>query len=327
MKIAVPSLALAVVLSLVASQNSFGQNGRGGFGPNSPASYSITNRGAVDVNVFWVDQNGDERLYQTLRPGQGYTQPTFAFHEWVVRRADTGEELSRERLTSPFQGRNVQPLAVRPNPNPAPTPEPGPTPNPGPNPNPAPNPNPGPAPRPAVSLKTEAANAVAYLNQIRNNPGAFTNLSPSLGDADVESRVSLKTSAALQAAADRKAQWMAQTGQFEHVMTINGRKVGMNQWMREAGYPLADYLPNDETNFECLYMDGGMGLQGIGKRAIDAFMSEGKNGGHVLPLLGRGWWTPVKDVAVGIAQAADGSIYVSVLVGVYDPFNPEKTGP
>ena len=46
---------------------------------------------------------------------------------------------------------------------------------------------------------------------------------------------------------------------------------------------------------------------------------------HVVPTTG--FLIEGKDVAVGMAQAADGSIYVSVLVGVYDPFNPEKTGP
>ncbi len=324
-------LALTLTLALVACDHANAQNGfrRNRSQNTTVAQYSVTNSGSVDVAVFWVQPNGEERLYKTLRPGENYLQESFRNHEWVIRRVDTGAELSREKLNSPIQGRNVRPVAVLPNPNPtpAPGPVPNPSPNPGPNPGPNPNPGPQPAPKPADVLKAESVKAIDYLNQIRANPGAFTHLSRSLGDADVSARPALKPNAALQAAADRKAQWMAQTGQFEHVMTINGQKVGMNQWMREAGYPLAAYLPNNETNFECLYMDGGFGAKDIGKRVMDAFMSEGKDGGHVLPTLGRGWWTPCKDVAVGMAKSSDGSIYVCVLVGIYDPFNPEKTGP
>lgn len=178
-----------------------------------------------------------------------------------------------------------------------------------------------------ANLAAEARAAADYLNQIRANPRAFANLSASLADADVEARPALVWNVALQKAAERKAQHMAATEDFAHVMTINGQKVGMNQWMREAGYQLADHFKNDATNLECLYGEGGNDLNGIGRRVMNTFFAEGKDGGHVLPILGRGFWTPCKDIGIGIASRPGGFTYVSVLVGIYDPFNPNAQPP
>jgi len=40
------------------------------------------------VKVFWLDFNGKEVLYNTLRPGSNYTQQTYIDHVWLIRGAD-----------------------------------------------------------------------------------------------------------------------------------------------------------------------------------------------------------------------------------------------
>lgn len=190
--------------------------------------------------------------------------------------------------------------------------------------------NPPPLVAAQANPAAEAAKAIERLNAIRANPAKFSHLHASLADGDVESRPALTVSKALMAAAQRKAQWMAanerdDNSHFAHVITIDGAKIGMNGWMRAAGYPLAPYLKDEETAFECLSIEFG-GAAGIGERVIDRFLAEGKNGGHVLPIMGRGFWTPCKDIGVGVAVSSTGKAYFSVLVAIYDPFNPNAVG-
>lgn len=169
-------------------------------------------------------------------------------------------------------------------------------------------------PRP-TRYQAEAKKAAKYVNQIRANPPAFVRLHQSLGNVDVKEMPALNWNTALQEAAQRKVNWMAATGKLDHVMKIGRRRVGMNQWMREAGYPLEDHFSNAATNFEVLYgADGPVG--GISTSAINSFMSEGKDGGHVMPLLGRGAWTSCTDIGAAIATDPSGMNYVSILVGV-----------
>lgn len=40
------------------------------------------------VTVSWLDQDGSRVTYQTLRPGETYTQPTYVGHPWVVAAVD-----------------------------------------------------------------------------------------------------------------------------------------------------------------------------------------------------------------------------------------------
>ncbi len=181
-----------------------------------------------------------------------------------------------------------------------------------------------PTPPGPVDIEAEKRKTLDYLNGIRANPRAFARLHPTLADPDVESRPALRSNNALNQAGQRKAQWLAQNPQAmqtgdPHIMFINGQRIGMNQWMREAGYNLPDYAPNDQTNFEVLFakFDSTRAeLGNVGIEAIDSFMSEGKNGGHVMPTLGRGFWEPCTDFGIGIANSPDGrNVYISMLVG------------
>ena len=282
------------------------------------ATYKVVNEGNSDVELYWVNFEGREQYFQTIPAGRSVSQESYIGHTWIVRRFDNGEELSRETLRRPQQTRMV--LFGGRSVNPQPQPQPQPAPQPQPQPRPQPQPQPIVVP---VNNQSAATKAINYLNQIRANPARFTDLHRTLGDSDVVAKPALTPNRSLQSAAQRKAEWMASTGRFEHVMQIDGQGVGMNQWMREAGYELADYLPNDSTNFECLYAEGGLGdASEVGMRAINAFLSEGKDGGHVLPLLGRGWWENGKDIGIGVAAGADGKIYVSVVIANFDPARP-----
>ncbi len=49
-----------------------------------PAKITFTNDTAAVRNIFWISYSGQRLLYQTLQPGQHYTQPTFITHTWVV---------------------------------------------------------------------------------------------------------------------------------------------------------------------------------------------------------------------------------------------------
>lgn len=55
---------------------------------------------AEGVQIFWRDSACDERLYNTLGPGEGYSQGTFTTHVWVARRATDGVLVDHHVVTS-----------------------------------------------------------------------------------------------------------------------------------------------------------------------------------------------------------------------------------
>ena len=40
------------------------------------------------VSIYWLDFNGDRVWYNTLAPGESYSQQTFVTHPWVIVDAD-----------------------------------------------------------------------------------------------------------------------------------------------------------------------------------------------------------------------------------------------
>lgn len=52
---------------------------------NQPASVTFVNAGSRPVSIVWVDYEGKERPYSTLKPGERYTQSTFATHVWRIK--------------------------------------------------------------------------------------------------------------------------------------------------------------------------------------------------------------------------------------------------
>lgn len=38
-----------------------------------------------ELNVYWIDYDGKEVYYKTLKSGEAYDQPTYVSHPWVIR--------------------------------------------------------------------------------------------------------------------------------------------------------------------------------------------------------------------------------------------------
>ncbi len=53
----------------------------------SPSQITFSNRSDETIEVYWLDAGGRRKLYQTLEPGQGYTQQTGVGHPWLVASA------------------------------------------------------------------------------------------------------------------------------------------------------------------------------------------------------------------------------------------------
>lgn len=45
------------------------------------------------VNLYWMDYNGSQDLFTTLKPGSGIKANTFVSHPWIFRDAMTGERM------------------------------------------------------------------------------------------------------------------------------------------------------------------------------------------------------------------------------------------
>ncbi|RSM70727.1 hypothetical protein DMB66_08385 [Actinoplanes sp. ATCC 53533] len=57
-------------------------------GNGTPTQVAFVNDTRQVVTVSWIDQDGSRVTYQTLRPGETYTQPTYVGHPWVVAAVD-----------------------------------------------------------------------------------------------------------------------------------------------------------------------------------------------------------------------------------------------
>eukprot|EP00457_Paulinella_chromatophora_P001545 gb/GEZN01001547.1/.p1 GENE.gb/GEZN01001547.1/~~gb/GEZN01001547.1/.p1 ORF type:complete len:842 (+),score=172.04 gb/GEZN01001547.1/:176-2527(+) len=64
------------------------------------------NTSDVTVDVFWINYEGDEVFYNTLRPGGKYQQQTYLQHPWVARDKASGDFvlLNGTRLLFPEEG-------------------------------------------------------------------------------------------------------------------------------------------------------------------------------------------------------------------------------
>jgi hypothetical protein len=94
-----------------------------------PTSVQFNNQTAGNVNVSWIDYDGQRVFYNTVAPGQSYVQSTFLTHPWVVtdaintcvgvwfptESADTATITSLARPAAPTnltRTDNTQPLSV-----------------------------------------------------------------------------------------------------------------------------------------------------------------------------------------------------------------------
>jgi hypothetical protein len=52
------------------------------------AQIRFVNQSGQTVRVYWLDYEGERKLYQTLRAGEDYDQPTYLTHPWLVAGED-----------------------------------------------------------------------------------------------------------------------------------------------------------------------------------------------------------------------------------------------
>jgi hypothetical protein len=62
---------------------------------NVTSKWVLTNRTADPVNVYWMDYQGQEKLYVTLQPGNQWVCDTFVGHIWRIR-SPGSQQLIRE---------------------------------------------------------------------------------------------------------------------------------------------------------------------------------------------------------------------------------------
>lgn len=53
-------------------------------GTYNPTSITFTNSSPQTVNLYWLDENGQRQLFNTLVPGQSYVQPMFLDNPWLI---------------------------------------------------------------------------------------------------------------------------------------------------------------------------------------------------------------------------------------------------
>ncbi|MCQ2250145.1 MAG: CAP domain-containing protein [Bacteroidales bacterium] len=145
---------------------------------------------------------------------------------------------------------------------------------------------------------TEQQAAANYLNKIRQNPAAFSQeMGVSL--SGIAARQNLNWNPQLAAAAQRKAQDMADRGYFAHV---DPDGYGMNFYINKAGYTLTqDFLRNKADNyFESISAGTKTGQETI-KNLIYDGGANNANAGHRIHLLGiDNFWANCTDIGVGM---------------------------
>lgn len=166
---------------------------------------------------------------------------------------------------------------------------------------------------------TELLGALNYLNNIRANPG---NYSADIGVSlfDVTSMHSLKWDSNLAAAAQKKAQDMANRNYFDHV---NPEGYGMNYFISQFGYTLnTSWLDNKSNN----YFESISAGASSPKNAIINLISDGGEpnhlkAGHRLHLLAiKEFYKPCYDIGIGWGYNENSTYkyYCCVLIAKHD---------
>ncbi len=277
---------------------------------------TVFNRLSIAVNITWSRDGVSPQSLGALGSGQSQTINVTLGDTIQLWDSTSGQLVKAIR---PYRPETVVLQGLSPNPAPVPVPPvpvpPVPVPPVPVPPVPVP-PQPNPQPVAPSNLAQEGMAAINYLNQVRQNPLAF---SQDLGidTSGFPVTQALRVNSKLMQAAQRKADYMAQNGSpanpfssMMHVLTINGQQVGMNQWMREAGYKVPRLCSNNETNFECLA--GQSYTQGCSVQMIKMLLQDPP---HQRPMTGVGFWAPCKDVGIGIAVSPDGqTVFLSILM-------------
>ncbi len=164
--------------------------------------------------------------------------------------------------------------------------------------------------------KEEAQKAFEYLNEVRQDPSAF---SQEIGVdlSYVQPTPELNWNKELAHAAEMKALDMARRNYFGHV---DPEGYGMNYWIVRTGYKLPDdWIKNKSSNnFESIQA----GLSNGKDIIMSLIFDEGTNPpGHRNHLLGiESFWSNCTDIGIGIASNPDSEyrFYTCILIAKHD---------
>ena len=53
------------------------------------ATILFSNNSETDIDILWLNYDGEEVYYNTLKPGESYEQASYFSHPWVVYRAES----------------------------------------------------------------------------------------------------------------------------------------------------------------------------------------------------------------------------------------------
>ncbi len=53
------------------------------------ATILFSNNSETDIDILWLNYDGEEVYYNTLKPGESYEQQSYFSHPWVVYRAES----------------------------------------------------------------------------------------------------------------------------------------------------------------------------------------------------------------------------------------------
>jgi uncharacterized protein YkwD len=153
--------------------------------------------------------------------------------------------------------------------------------------------------------KEEAQKAFAFLNEIRNNPDAYSKELQYAKGLKV-SKLKLVWNDTLAKVAEAKAYDLAKKNYFAHV---NKDGQGINYLIAKSGYALnSDWTKKKSDNFfESLSANNPTGVEAIKALIID---KGNPQFGHRKHLLGLDEWNAtLKDIGIGFVRSASGSAY------------------
>lgn len=88
-----PLIALLCLASPVLAQTNSAINCyQGGLVPIESerlATILFTNNSETDIDILWLNYDGEEVYYKTLKPEESYEQTSYFSHPWVVYRAES----------------------------------------------------------------------------------------------------------------------------------------------------------------------------------------------------------------------------------------------
>jgi hypothetical protein len=53
------------------------------------ATILFSNNSESDIDILWLNYDGEEVYYNTLKPGESYEQASYISHPWVIYRAES----------------------------------------------------------------------------------------------------------------------------------------------------------------------------------------------------------------------------------------------